>query len=345
MSYGRNGEKSNPFSGPKKAQREVFPSGEIPHKWAHQTQLRARNPTGNLFFEGPTIYSYRRSWPLARIYNNKRGDTLVLSNSESYSVTTNQHQNAVNRAAQHLSRIAVPRVECDYYSGKPLQKQDHYANIAYLIERMNKAHDKAKRAMQEANVNIYLENASTHHKALADYLIFFGIRRKMPALPDFIPLFERVRRIENPDPQSLDRRERRNAQRAALKAEKEKREAEREALANACARTNWRLHGAFYEMYAFRTLSYAHEPVMLRLNDDEIETSMGARIPAAHAPMLWRAVERVIASGVPYEHNGHSIHAGDYRIDAIDVDGTLHAGCHTIEHSELRAMARQLGLA
>lgn len=86
-------------------------------------------------------------------------------------------------------------------------------------------------------------------------------------------------------------------------------------------------------------------PVMLRVNGDEIETSMGARIPLAQAPRLWRAIEAVRASGVPYQHNGHSIHAGEFRIDRIEVDGTLQAGCHTIEHFELRAMARALHLA
>ena len=48
--------------------------------------------------------------------------------------------------------------------------------------------------------------------------------------------------------------------------------------------------------------------------------------------------------GEPYQHNGHAEHAGQFRIDRIDVDGTLHAGCHTIKFDELERMARTLGL-
>ena len=61
-------------------QRYVYPTEEIPHKWVHQTQDSARNPQGNLFFEGDTLYSYRTSAPIAKLYGPKRdGARLVLS--------------------------------------------------------------------------------------------------------------------------------------------------------------------------------------------------------------------------------------------------------------------------
>jgi len=63
-------------------ERHVFPTSEIPHKWAHATQSDARNNGGNLYFRGDTIYSYRDSWPLARIYRHKKRGVLVLSNSD-----------------------------------------------------------------------------------------------------------------------------------------------------------------------------------------------------------------------------------------------------------------------
>ena len=63
-------------------ERHIFPTSEIPHKWAHATQSDARNQRGNLYFRGDTIYSYRDSWPLARIYRHKKRGVLVLSNSD-----------------------------------------------------------------------------------------------------------------------------------------------------------------------------------------------------------------------------------------------------------------------
>lgn len=84
---------------------------------------------------------------------------------------------------------------------------------------------------------------------------------------------------------------------------------------------------------------------MLRLDGDEIVTSMGAHIPKDHAPIIWKQVQRCVSSQTPWEKNGHTIHAGAYSIDRIEPDGTMKAGCHTIPHSELRSMARALGLA
>src|SRR5205807_8092971 len=42
----------------RKRPRHVFPTGEIPHLWAHKVQPDARNADGNLYFGGDTIYSY-----------------------------------------------------------------------------------------------------------------------------------------------------------------------------------------------------------------------------------------------------------------------------------------------
>jgi hypothetical protein len=112
------------------------------------------------------------------------------------------------------------------------------------------------------------------------------------------------------------------------------------------ARSGWRLSHPWGNA-GFTT--YDHGPVMLRLTqadgEIQIETSHGARIPASHAPRIWRLAQACIASGRPYERNGHTEHAGEYAIDRVDANGTLHAGCHVIPHSELRSMARQLGLS
>ena len=71
MGFGYGNSKSNPLRGAKENRREVFKTDEIPHKWAHATQSQARNAQGNLYFRGDTIFSYRDSWPLARIYRRK----------------------------------------------------------------------------------------------------------------------------------------------------------------------------------------------------------------------------------------------------------------------------------
>jgi hypothetical protein len=85
---------------------------------------------------------------------------------------------------------------------------------------------------------------------------------------------------------------------------------------------------------------------MLRVNGEQIETSLGARIPLAAAPMVWNLVQRALgAGGFEPSHALGRLKLGDYPLDRIDADGTLHAGCHAIPYSELEVMARRLGLS
>ena len=332
-----------------KRERQVFQTREIAHKWAHQTQAEARNPQGNLYFRGATLYSYRDTYPIAKIFK-KKAAVLVLHVENTYSATTSGHCHLAKYAASHLPSMVVPDVEPDNrYSYAPDQ---HAQNIRFLTEKAASLLAKAQRALSTNAVHRHCRYAQATLQNARDYSVFFSIQRKVPAFPATLwdAAAARARRIENPDPASADKRERARAQRKAVCEAKQEYEAEmvrsqRAARAEAdfylsmAKRSDWRLHDAFDLSCDGRFLS-----VLLRVNGDEIETSEGARIPIAHAARIWKAVEAVRASGVPYKHNGHSIHAGDYRIDRIDADGTLRAGCHVIPHSELRAMARQLRL-
>lgn len=83
-------------------QRQVFPTDRIPHMWAHQSQVSARNPGGNLYFNGRTIYSYGGHFPLATLapdcYAKAAGAPVVFVNVERRSNTTAKHQRAVSYA-------------------------------------------------------------------------------------------------------------------------------------------------------------------------------------------------------------------------------------------------------
>lgn len=45
--------------------RTVFTNHMVAHVWAQQNQPHGRSGNGQFFFDGPTIYSYRRSYPIA----------------------------------------------------------------------------------------------------------------------------------------------------------------------------------------------------------------------------------------------------------------------------------------
>jgi hypothetical protein len=91
-------------------------------------------------------------------------------------------------------------------------------------------------------------------------------------------------------------------------------------------------------------------PVMLRVRTfgaDEsvagevgrVETSRGAQVPISHALRGLRFVRSVVARGEEFVTNGHTFHLGHYKIDRIEVDGTLHAGCHVISLAEIKRIA------
>lgn len=361
MGYGRNGERSNPLPEKTTRRREVFPTGEIPHLWAHAKQDAARNAGGTLYFKGATIYSYRDSWPLARIYSKpyrgntalRHPETLVLSNSRVHGPTTSGHQGQVNRAVSHLQRVAVP-LPTSRYHGK-FERAEHEANLAYLADVAAGALKKAQRCMKSQRVGWQRQTAGSAITAAGRYMDFFGIRRKRPTFPEleWNAAAARAERIENPDPESADARQRAAGRRKELHAQRE-----RDALASLtdhinAARTAWRL-GEPLRMPAHPLAKgrYGYEyrvdpgPVMLRVEKDEIVTSMGARIPVKFARSLWTVIEGARTSGEVYDGAKYSraLKAGGYPVDRINADGTLVVGCHTIPHSELRMMARALGL-
>lgn len=304
--------------------RIVVSSSEVPHLWAHASQSEARNSQGNLFFDGAIIYSYRRTWPLAQIFKKRGGPDLVLCNSSHASNTTARHQSAVNQAISHLASMSVPHVAS-------LTAEAHAANLQHLANVAASALKSAQRALRADNAQWRQNEARMAIDNAGSYIKFFGLRRKAPEFPaaDWAAVHARLNRLAVPDPASADKRERARAKRAHLL----------QVHADA-VRNDWRLGGAWgasrYNIGG---------PVMLRVDGDEIVTSQGARIPLDHAPRIWRAVCAVVSRGVPYERNGHTEHAGNYAIDRIAPDGTLTAGCHTIPHAELRAVARQIGLA
>jgi hypothetical protein len=92
-------------SGKAKRTKEVFPSGEIAHLWAHQIVAHARNAQRNFYFNGDTIYSYGSHFPIAVRVSKGKGDKkreCVVFTTQKHSVTTAKHLSAV--------RMAIPSV-------------------------------------------------------------------------------------------------------------------------------------------------------------------------------------------------------------------------------------------
>lgn len=329
---------------------------ELMHQWAHQT--RPHRKSGNVSYDGPALYSYRAciAYLHTKHAHKRPGETgldtgarsrFVLVSERRYSVTTAKHIKYAQSAVSHLPAATVPHV-------RPIGRNEHRANFDFIVGEAARMLKEAQRVQRAHGVAWRVNEARGYLRQAADYSAFFGLRWKAPAFPqlEWTNAQIRAERIENPNPASLDKRERKRAERAERKAERERQAAAQANIRIMAARTNWRLFNAFGDsgLPAYGSYRMSRDnPVMLRVNGDTIETSLGARVPVAAAPMVWALVERHRRDwpeGRQFRTQGlaRKFMVGDYPIDEIEGDGTLHAGCHTIPYSELRAMARTLGL-
>ena len=86
------------------------------------------------------------------------------------------------------------------------------------------------------------------------------------------------------------------------------------------------------------------QAIRLRIAGDELQTSRGARVPLAHAVKAFRVLKRLHDKGQAYQRNGHTIHLGQFALDSLDTEGTVTAGCHTVQWAEITRVAALAGV-
>jgi hypothetical protein len=299
-------------------ERQVYPTDRVPHLWAHQSQQAARNALGNLYFQGPTIYSYGSHFPIARIVEREGKGRIVLFNIGTYSLTTSRQQSRVRQAIPSYMRVIhVPEV-IPY-------GEAHEANVRHLTELALDCLAKAHRARQESSKGWHLSTAQDAADDARDLARYFDL--PTPDLPamDAEGAAHAARLIANA--KAEEERKRRDAE--------EKRRAE---LAEEMAA--WQAGDYVANTWAF-------PDTLLRVNpadSAEVQTSKGVVFPVEHARRVWPILARLYASGGTYQRNGHSIHLGTYVLDSVDGQGTIRAGCHTITRAEVERFAKVLSL-
>jgi hypothetical protein len=307
----------------KKRKKYVYDTGEIPHLWADRTQDEARNRQGNLYFTGDTIYSYGSHFPIARHVTNHAGERAVLFTTATHSVTTSSHCSAVQSAIPSgIPIFHVPNVCHGRYSGSELTADDHAGNLADYADRIEKHVITSARARSSYTKEWNHGHAVRLRDEAIAYSAFFGL--PVPNIPD----------VPEIDSDALTAIRKREAKRAAEKAEQTKRE-RAEAIVRRQEQINkWRAgqySGCFYDV-----------PAMLRIDGDEVVTSRGARFPVSHAKRALAFVRKIRESRQAYVHNGHTIHLGPFAIDRIEPDGTVKAGCHVVSWEEIERIASAL---
>jgi hypothetical protein len=306
-----------------KRKKHVFDTGEIPHLWAHRTQDEARNRQGNLYFTGDTIYSYGSHFPVARHVTNDTGERAVLFTTATYSVTTSSHCSAVRSAIPSGIRVFhVPNVCHGRYSGSELTAHDHAGNLADYAERIEKHVVTSARARSSYTKTSNNQQAGHLRDQAFAYCAYFGL--PIPNIPE----------VPGLDSEALTAIRKREAKRAAEKAEQTKRERAEALVRQQELITKWR---------AGQYSGYLHDvPAMLRIDGNEVVTSRGARFPVSHAKRALAFVRKIRESQKAYVRNGRAIRLGQYALDRIEPDGTVSAGCHVVSWEEIERIVSAL---
>lgn len=273
---------------------------EVCHVWAQQKQAAGRS--GNIFFERESIYSYGRHFEMARFID----DETVFITSRGYSVSTAKHLSLVRGAVRHKTVYTVPQF--DY----------HPDNVRYFIEQAKASYDKAKRA--RTNVSWHINDAKAQVDQARRYMTQFKV--DVPAGQRDLWVALHTETYLNGDVQAALLAKEREARKAKLESQKQRRLEQERKEAERLAE------------WIAGTLAYGHFSAMrLRVYNDEVQTTHGARVPIIEARKLYQALK----AGV--DVSGQRI--GHYTVTRVEGEYII-IGCHTIPLSEIERIAPEV---
>lgn len=329
-------------------------NSQTAHIWAQQVKESAKSSNGNLSFEGTVLYSY--TTPIARFVPGAKGKRVTLITSRSYSVTTSgKHMPAANRAVDYgrgefSPCFHVPNLgSTGFYHSRAaeLTPADHAENLAYLAGRYSELVSKALRVRADyhgvpGSLAEYAETAIAYAKTF-----------KLKA-PKFAPEKDAAeiaqkradRDARNATPAAIAKR----AKAAEYRAAAEERKATLARLKGAEKLAEWRKGAAVYLGYGEST--DAMGGALLRVRGENLETSMGAVVPLAHAIRVFQFAKlcRDNSNGadretIAWQKNGRTLRVGHFQVDHVKGDGSFRAGCHLINWQEIELVALAAGVA
>lgn len=280
-------------------------SDQVIHLWANQSQSDAKSK--NVFFSGKKIYSYGYHYELGRLVE-VNGITVALINDSGYSVTTSKHIYRAWSAVSHMPRVKVSR-DFDLKSGL-LATQDKLINEVFGLFNQKKFYgDK----YSLSNDNEYLIYQIEDFNLVCNKLGFSQLVLNIPTeLVELIEEHAKFRIQRNIELNSVDNLKRKNE--LALKR------AEKQVLV-------WRTGGPLVD--AVRKI----RPMILRVKDNEVQTSGGASVPLDHALRLLKRIESGSAK--------QGTQVGHFKLDSVSGDN-VKIGCHTISLLEAKTVLANL---
>jgi hypothetical protein len=310
-------------------QKQVFHTREVFHKWAHGSQPAGRNSCGNASFNMEFLFSYQE--PIARriMKNLKTREVVYLIRDYTFSVTTSRHQSharsAITRGSDvnvfHVAHIGGSSNWESGYNAADEKRIDHKRNLKHYAAGIAKLADKLSKS--RAHIDWRLRELESMIGEANRYATYYKLRTRFD-IPAGLDL------------EKLKAREARHTDKSAAREEERRiaREKRAEALRIESAEliTRWTAGDTVQ-------VPYGLGKHYLRVQGEEVVTTLGARVPLEHVKRALRVVVPMLEHGRTYKRNGHSIHLGDYVLDEINEEGTIRAGCHTFDKAEVLRFA------
>ena len=277
--------------------KRLASNDEVCHYWANQVQEDGH--VENLYFIERELYSYGSHFLLAKIY-----DHITLINSESYSVSTQQHKSLAIRALGYQDYIEVPYPN-------PTNVYCHEDNVKYLIEKMNHHLKKSTRA--RTYKDMHLKDAKGYSDNAHKYAELFNVTIALPPREFSGNLLAEIKEAEQ-------REAKRKREQIKLKKERLKDESI-EAV------TKFRGMGVIPRRDILNLLGTD----LARIKDNEVITTQNAKVPLTHVKRLFLALDNGL------DVSGKSL--GPYKVSSYSND-VLKVGCHKFNKDEVNNMRK-----
>jgi hypothetical protein len=304
--------------------RKVVSESEVAHLWANQLQDEARKSNNSFYFNGYTIYSYGRHFPIATI--DEQDNYIVYFTTRSYSNTTSGHKYTVERASSHKTKI--------YCKNPDEAARGYHANNIADFEAT--ARNIAQKLPNSRKPEIYLNQIAQERSTLKKYAERFKL--DLESVPTLAFIW-----IESKDGGTQATEQERKANELA-RIEREKNEAIRNAELLAKHKKDlikWRSYKDNFSIS--RTQFYSRTGLdYLRFNHvtNRIETTQNVEIPLEIAKRFYKQVLETVASG-KCEICGTEF-MNKYEIRDVNKE-FIRVGCHKITIKEIKALAKKMG--
>jgi hypothetical protein len=279
---------------------------ELIHVWAHDSSPEIMKQANSVTCHNNILYSY--STAIGQIVNN---DTVIY-NTASYSNTTSKQQSLMYQSTSHyLNRIYLDIHKYDL--NHLIFSQNSFNNLILEPNLKQASEFLVKASRSKKYKDFYSSKALSIFDNLERYALLFNLAYELP-------------NVDALTESALKADKEAKAQEKIYKAKRIQQQAE--------ALEDWRLGLDVRNHF---------EVTALRIKDDVIETSRGAKIPLEHAVKFWGLINSWHQKGIVYVKDHHSIHLGNYCVNRFEND-ILTVGCHQIPYSEIQNIANQLHL-